>query len=150
MEKELLIKALRYCADKDKICTEQTNCGYYGKAFFCQDELMLDAADALEAAEQRIADLEAQLPKEGEWQGMWGEDDWYEAQAKDAMKDDIEIVNKQPTVDAVPVVRCRECKWWTSPIPIEMKEKGYGYCGALCTNTHENEYCAWGKRRFVE
>ena len=83
-----LIKALRYCADEDKICTEQTNCGYYGKGFFCQDELMLDAADALEAAEKRIAileeerdlerfaaknyldkidELEAQLPKEGEW-----------------------------------------------------------------------------------
>jgi hypothetical protein len=26
-----------------------------------------DAADALEAAEKRIAELEAQLPKEGEW-----------------------------------------------------------------------------------
>lgn len=25
-----LIKALRYCSDEDKICTEQTNCGYYG------------------------------------------------------------------------------------------------------------------------
>ena len=29
--------------------------------------LMWRAADALEAAEKRIAELEAQLPKEGEW-----------------------------------------------------------------------------------
>ena len=29
--------------------------------------LLHDAADALEAAEKRTADLEAQLPKEGEW-----------------------------------------------------------------------------------
>ena len=29
--------------------------------------LLHDAADALEAAERRIAELEAQLPKEGEW-----------------------------------------------------------------------------------
>ena len=49
-----LIKALRYCADEDKICTEQTNCGYYGKGFFCQDVLLHDAAAALEAAEKRI------------------------------------------------------------------------------------------------
>ena len=62
-----LIKALRYCADEDKICTEQTNCGYYGKGFFCQEVLLRDAADALEAAEKRIEELEAQLPKDGEW-----------------------------------------------------------------------------------
>ena len=62
-----LIDALRYCADVDKICTEQTNCGYYGKGFFCQEVLLRDAADALEAAEKRIEELEAQLPKEGEW-----------------------------------------------------------------------------------
>lgn len=43
-----LIDALRYCADEDKICTEQTNCGYYGKGFFCQDVLLRDAADAIE------------------------------------------------------------------------------------------------------
>ena len=43
-----LIEALRYCADEGKVCTEQTNCGYYGKGFFCQDVLMCDAADAIE------------------------------------------------------------------------------------------------------
>lgn len=62
-----LIEALRYCSDEDKICTREQNCGYYGKGFFCQDVLMCDAADALEAAEKRIAELEAQMPKEGEW-----------------------------------------------------------------------------------
>ena len=65
-----LIKALRYCADVDKICTEQTNCGYYGKGFFCQEVLLRDAADALEAAEKRIEELEAQLPKDGYWIGV--------------------------------------------------------------------------------
>ena len=52
-----------------------------------------------------------------------------------------------PTVDAVQVVRCRECKRWGCPIPIEMKDEGYGYCNAFWSNTHENEYCAWGERR---
>ena len=67
-----LIKALRYCTDEDNICTRQQNCGYYGKGFFCQDVLMNDAADALEAAEKRIAEL---MPEEGEWldeqRGRW-------------------------------------------------------------------------------
>ena len=31
------------------------------------NEVLNRAADALESAEKRIADLEAQLPKEGEW-----------------------------------------------------------------------------------
>lgn len=59
----------------------------------------------------------------------------------------LNLICEQPTVDAVPVVRCKECKRWGCPIPIEMKEKGYGYCCALWTNTHENDYCAWGERK---
>ena len=64
MEKELLIKALRYCGDCKNICTEIENCGYYGKKYFCQNALLNDAADALEAAEKRIAELEKQEPTE--------------------------------------------------------------------------------------
>ena len=56
-----LIEALRYCADEDKICTKQQNCGYYGKCFFCQDWLMRDAADALEADDEKIADYTAAI-----------------------------------------------------------------------------------------
>lgn len=95
----------------------------------------------------RYIDADALIEYLKKMWGKWDEDDWYEAQSKDAMKDDIEIVNKQPTVDAVQVVRCMDCKRWGCAIPIEMKEDGYGYCGALCTNTHENEYCAWGERK---
>ena len=59
-----LIKALRYCSDNEKQdgCDE---CPYLhnGMCF----TMLSDAAYALEAAEKRIAELEAQLPKEGEW-----------------------------------------------------------------------------------
>lgn len=51
-----LVKALRYCTNEDNVCTQEKNCGYYGKGFFCQDSLMNDAAAAIEA-----------LPKRGEW-----------------------------------------------------------------------------------
>lgn len=50
----------------------------------------------------RLIDADALIEYLKTTWGKWDEDDWYEAQAKDAMKDDIEIVNKQPTVDAVP------------------------------------------------
>ena len=66
-----LIKALRYCGDGKNICTEIENCGYYGKKYFCQNALLNDAADALEAADKRIAELEAQMPKRGEWIEKW-------------------------------------------------------------------------------
>lgn len=94
-----LIKALRYCAEHEecdyyiaKDCPRESTWMY---GVDCAQELMLDAADALEAAEKRIAELEdarkdgkelwneawkalqekdkriaeleAQIPKEGEW-----------------------------------------------------------------------------------
>ncbi len=62
----------------------------------------------------------------------------------------LDIVFAAKTIDAVQVVRCRECKRWGTPIPIEMKEDGYGYCGGLWTNTHKDDYCAWGERRNDE
>ena len=66
-----LIKALRYCAEHEgcdyyiaKDCPREETwvCGVD-----CEQILMRDAADALEAADKRIAELEAQIPKEGEW-----------------------------------------------------------------------------------
>jgi predicted RNA-binding Zn-ribbon protein involved in translation (DUF1610 family) len=92
-----LIKALRYCgnfADRDG-CDEE--CPYFNDKD-CPKRIMCDAADALEAAyemiddcvaaidalddsndayikeneriKKQIAELEAQLPKEGEWQWL--------------------------------------------------------------------------------
>ena len=63
-----LIKALRICANQT--CCD--NCPRYDidhtqDAQRCCIQLINDAADALEAADKRIAELEAQMPKEGEW-----------------------------------------------------------------------------------
>ena len=59
-----LIKALRNCASPDMAC--KGLCPYHGVEY-CLSKKDLDAADALEAAEKRIAELEKRLPKEGEW-----------------------------------------------------------------------------------
>lgn len=63
-----LIKALRICANQT--CCD--NCPRYDidhtqDAQRCCIQLINDAADALEAADKRIAELEARMPKEGEW-----------------------------------------------------------------------------------
>jgi len=67
-----LIAALRWCSieDNEYCVDEDYRCPYFvwdKSKDDCKSEMMVAAADALEAAEQRIAELEAQLPKEGEW-----------------------------------------------------------------------------------
>jgi hypothetical protein len=62
-----LIKALRYCSDNEKEegCDE---CPYLHNGM-CRT-MLSDAAYALEAADKRIVELEAQIPKDGEWIDM--------------------------------------------------------------------------------
>lgn len=60
-----LIKALRHCGKGGDIAERCLPCGYYDQEPWCESALVNDAADALEAAEKRIAEL---MPKEGEWQ----------------------------------------------------------------------------------
>ena len=66
-----LIKALRWCGSEDErheMCVDETyRCPMWNEDRItdeCKADLMLAAADALEAAEQRIEEL---MPKEGEW-----------------------------------------------------------------------------------
>lgn len=63
-----LIKALRKCGKQSP--DRCWDCEYYDREPWCESVLANDAADALEAAEKRISELEAQLPKEGEWIGV--------------------------------------------------------------------------------
>lgn len=57
---------------------------------------------------------------------------WYKA-------DDIyKAIEEQPTVDAVPVVRCKDCVWWKD--------------GYVCFNNdslpwHENDFCSNGRKK---
>lgn len=54
-------------------------------------------------------------------------------------------IDNAPTVDAVPVVRCKECKWWRGPI--------YGnrcsyHSGPNHTEFYDaDEFCSRGERK---
>ena len=37
-----------------------------------------------------------------------------------------DLINEAPTVDAVPVVRCKDCRWWDNS-----EDSPYGYCMAM-------------------
>lgn len=59
MSNEELIKALRKCG---KAGTDRCwDCGYYDREPWCEAALANDAADALESAEKRIAELEKDI-----------------------------------------------------------------------------------------
>ena len=54
-----------------------------------------------------------------------------------------EMIESAPTIDAVPVVRCKDCKWGT-PHP---EGDEYTKCFKLCTTFFSGHYCAWGEKR---
>lgn len=57
-----------------------------------------------------------------------------------------DMLEKLPAVDAVEVVRCRDCKWWTG----EMLNYFPGYCLNINKCMAENWYCASGEMREAE
>ena len=50
------------------------------------------------------------------------------------------LVKRQPTVDAVPVVRCKDCKWWRDT-DHTCKEH------SLVSPMMAEEYCSRGERK---
>ena len=53
----------------------------------------------------------------------------------------VEDIAKQPTVDAVPVIRCKDCKHWAC-------DDSESYCDELgIFNTDMNSYCSYAKRK---
>ena len=55
----------------------------------------------------------------------------------------MHILDTQPTIDAVPVVRCKDCIWYT---PIS---ETCDWTSTDCTKTfrEQNDFCSYGERR---
>ena len=53
------------------------------------------------------------------------------------------IVEDEPTVDAVPVIRCRDCKRWRR----SKSDTGAMVCDWDRYERTESDYCSWAKRR---
>lgn len=66
----------------------------------------------------------------------------YKALGRDLVVEDYNFVRTvlltAPTVDAVEVIRCRDCICW---------QPEFGVCGRYCTSKPGNGYCDMGKRR---
>lgn len=64
--------------------------------------------------------------------------------------EDVEVVYERdidnaPTVDVVPVVMCKECKWWT-----KQEKSIQGRCALAGTYPTGGWYCGNGERRDDE
>ena len=58
-------------------------------------------------------------------------------------EDVIMMIKTAPTVDAVPVVRCRECKWW-------QEDDDIGHCDnpdGLDNYAKPEDFCSYGEKR---
>ena len=78
------------------------------------------------------------------WQ--WLDDDDF----SDGVYHAIELLNNAPTIDAVPVVRCKDCKAWTCFMN-NPDGTMFGNC-ELCGNNFRNEddFCSYGERKDGE
>ena len=59
------------------------------------------------------------------------------------------IIDVQPTVDAVEVVRCKDCKWWKTNYR-NGRERKVCVIEAYEPVRNEDEYCSWAERREDE
>lgn len=74
----------------------------------------------------RPIDADALLKWLSEWElqeaPWWGANGYGDAKVAETIKEAIDAVEQMPTIDAVPVVRCKDCKHK----PIDTGGKGYG------------------------
>lgn len=54
----------------------------------------------------------------------------------------VDLLEALPVVDAVPVVRCKDCKHYNTI----GCSKGFGWCENIDRGTSDNFYCANGKQ----
>ena len=56
------------------------------------------------------------------------------------------VVDSAHTIDAVPVVRCRECKWW-------QEDDDVGYCDnpdGLDNYAKPDDFCSYGEKEGAD
>lgn len=59
-----------------------------------------------------------------------------------------DILSDAPTIDAVPVVRCRECKRWDADPDSYGKDDGpKGKCLKTFEETYPDDFCSYGQRK---
>ena len=72
---------------------------------------------------------------------------WLEEYDPPVYHDVVSTIDEMPTVDAVEVVRCKDCKWYKRKYPWN----GNIYeCSYLEAPMDDDDFCSWGERREDE
>lgn len=63
----------------------------------------------------------------------------------------IQVIAHYPTIDAVPVVRCKDCEWYINNIQksdgTEDRRYKRSWCEIHRVETHDKGFCHWAYRR---
>ena len=86
-------------------------------------------------ADELINDIQHNL---WDWQSVDG------ITATTVLKQTITDIKNEPTIDAVQVVRCKDCQY--AGEPIYEVENDY-WCSKHGIYIYENDYCSYGERR---
>ena len=92
----------------------------------------------------RLIDADALMEKLEERYNFFVIEYGYRDQYTSGFGDAVDKVEAAPTIDAVPVVRCKDCKYWNK------RYEAMGMCmkhNAIVTFTKPDFYCAWGERK---
>jgi len=61
-------------------------------------------------------------------------------------RDVVDLIDAQPTVDAVPVIRCKDCEDCTETKLYDGQR--WNYCMRLRCVVKENDFCCWAERKY--
>lgn len=56
----------------------------------------------------------------------------------------LKAIDESPTIDAVPVVRCKDCVYYEEA---KVNELGFIICRASGMEITDNDFCSYGERR---
>ena len=60
----------------------------------------------------------------------------------------LTAIDKEPTADVVPVVRCKDCKFYKAQKQsVNWKNKKKYCCRVVALKVNENDYCSSGERK---
>ena len=60
----------------------------------------------------------------------------------------LTAIDKEPTADVVPVVRCKDCKYYKAQKQsVNWKNKKKYCCRVVALKVNENDYCNYGERK---
>ena len=97
------------------------------------------------ANEKRLIDANALLEDFGEEPMVWNDGE-AEIQERNDWRRYKNIVESQPTVDAVEVVRCEDCKYYLTDT-LYCQEHKTGYCTMDDVIKDKTHFCSYGERR---